>query len=344
MVNSLQNLLLPRHSFCHEMSLEAVNDPDFLLPPHPNIKPLAYWHSILAIADFLIIAYVAVDSVKCYCKGRTWATFFLARLGVAGFLFQFINATSLCLALWPPAYGIRIMWFMGPLGTFANLALNVWRVRIFEFVLPRTVSQYLTVKFITPLLSTICFITCLPLYFWIFGTEMYSSSSHLQRWANYGFTTWINFWTIADVICAVVSLSKVSQVVINAKEKYAKRCKFLLILLIVIDVYSLMDICVTAASHGFPYPRESMSILFSLAILHIAVSYFYMVNIVKYIVKTGNTAPKEKTHSRNRDVSIPSISPKQVENDMPSPRSLPSTSVTRETQDLPANKIEQGNA
>jgi hypothetical protein len=287
-----------------EMSSEAVNDRDFLLPPKTNIQSLDAWHCLVAIANLLLISFVAVDSVRFYRRARTWATFFLARLGVAGFIFQMINVTCLCFVTWPPAYGVRIMWFMGPVGTLANLALNVWRVRIFELVLPRQVATLLQAKYVAPVLSLICFICCLPMYFWIFNPDLYASSPRLMNWANYGFTIWINFWVIADVICAIVSLRKVSEVVINGRELYAKRCKILLAALIVSDAFSLVEDCMVAVTKGFPYPRESLSILGSLAIFHIAVSYFYMVNIVKYVVDTS----KGDNNSR-KGTSIPS-SPK----------------------------------
>jgi hypothetical protein len=283
----LQVLSVTKRKFnLQRMSLEAVNDSDFLLPPHSNIQPLEYWYSLVGMADLLLMFVVAVDSVRCYYKGRTWATFFLARLGVAGFIFQWVNVTSLCFAAWPSAYGIRIIWFMGPLGTLANLSLSIWRVRIFEFVLPPKIARFLRVKYIVPVLSVLCLLSCWPLYVWIFVPSMFASSTTVLAWANDGFTFWINFWVVADVICAVVSLKLVSHVVMNGREVYARRCKMILSALVLMDIFSLFVDFSVALTNGFPYPRRSISLLATLSNLHITLSYFYMVSIVKYIVDT----------------------------------------------------------
>jgi hypothetical protein len=219
-----------------------------------------------------------------------------------------MHLTSICLALWSVAIASRIMWFMVPLGTIANLTLNLWRVRIFAFVLPELLTNALQVKIIVPIVCSIVFVTCFPIYIWIFGPEIYKSSENIQTWANIGFTTWISVYTISDLIAAAISLRKVFEVVVNGKEKYARECKILLLIMILTDAYCVVDMCRLATNSGFPYPRDLISPLFSLTMLHVSVTYLYMVAIVKYIadrrksvISTVPTKAMQSHASKSKD-------------------------------------------
>jgi hypothetical protein len=123
--------------------------------------------------------YIAQDSVGRHHKARTWAPFFMAKLGVASFIFQAIHLTSICLAIWRISIAARIMWFMAPFGTLANLRRNIWRTRIFGYVLPETLNNLIQLKFLVPALST-----CFLIFIWIFNPFLYSSSGVISKWAN----------------------------------------------------------------------------------------------------------------------------------------------------------------
>jgi hypothetical protein len=278
--------------------------------------PLGIGHTLFASTMVLLVGYVAQDSVKRYKKARTWATFFMARLGVFSFIFQVLHLTSICLCLWSVAIASRIMWFMVPIGTVANLGLNLWRVRIFSYMLPAKLVKALEVKFMATILALIAFVSCIPLYIWIFAPDVYKSSQTIMHWANAGFTLWISIYTIADLIAAAVSLRKMFEVVMNGRERHSRECKALLITMILTDTYCVFDMCFLAAKSVFPYPRHLISPLFSLTMLHVTVTYLYMVSIVLYMTDRPNSiisvtqdeAPKQARASNDWDQPVsPSV-------------------------------------
>jgi hypothetical protein len=270
---------------------------------------------VFAILVAILEIYVAVDSIRLYRKGRTWATFFMARLGVGSCVFQIVNLTSINLALWPTAIGSRIIWFMTPFGTVANVCLNLWRMRIFAFLMHKAFSNALQVKFLVPSFAGTAFISCFPTFIWIFNSALYESSPSIKSWANVGFIFWMFAYTLLDLFAAAFSLRKVFQVVINGREKHARRCKACLIMMILVDAYSVIEGALMASKAEFPYSRELLSPLYSACMLHVCLTYLYMVSIVKYMIdrdhqiismgKADTKADTSKSKEPDEDVKQP---------------------------------------
>jgi hypothetical protein len=50
------------------------------------VAPLSVGYTVFSSLMLVLLAYVAQNSVRRLRKGKTWATFFMARLGVFSFI------------------------------------------------------------------------------------------------------------------------------------------------------------------------------------------------------------------------------------------------------------------
>jgi hypothetical protein len=251
----------------------------------PDSQMLDLWHIILAgvVLGTSIIA--AIDGVRRYYKNnKNWVTFLLARLTVGGAVFQIINLTSVVLGLWPYSIGVRILWFLVPLGSTANLSLNLWRLNVFRYDrLPKQWISAFQMNNLVPYIICAAYVCCWPIYSWIFEEEAYFSKEFYIQWANWGFVVWLGIFGFLDLFGVAVALYKVIE--------YRKAQGFALNLLAIFtcisimlacDVYLALEVVYLAYKSEFPYRRVDIAPLYSLAIGHLNVSYLYLLLIVRY--------------------------------------------------------------
>jgi len=260
------------------------------------------------------VAFVsAIYSSVSYCKNRTWFTFFLFRTGFTVFIGSICNEVGLVYGLFPDI-ALSILFFVGGLGTWLYILLVIFRFKIFAALQPEWLRNLLDIKVIASTSFIVMIALCWPL---LVRAVLEKSLPGFVDYERIGFYTWSSIWLITDFVLGIVSLHYVvqlkksvaassgSDLSLKQKRRYFT-CVVILVLQGGIDVAGEV-IMGSESVQGRMMSGNKLSVWFSLGMLHVATSFFYMFEIALLVKhdsdfilqqteKTGKTSGKS-THT-----------------------------------------------
>eukprot|EP00475_Leptophrys_vorax_P023863 TRINITY_DN3285_c0_g1_i1.p1 TRINITY_DN3285_c0_g1~~TRINITY_DN3285_c0_g1_i1.p1 ORF type:complete len:427 (-),score=59.35 TRINITY_DN3285_c0_g1_i1:788-2068(-) len=287
----------------------------------------------VAMFIFALTLPMAAHALRNYRKKRTLINLLQVLIGASSSAFQllhFILATVASSQNMVSALGgifQRWLWSFLILALSVDMAVNFWRFRMFDYVLPKLIFMVLKGKIIVPVIASFTIVLTWPLFAYVFvGTDVYNSnelSSVGYIWTKLGLAAFLISYVVADSVMCIAAFKFVlalrkgvsgSEVLSEAQMRFRRLSIATLLSILAIDI--IFGVCMGLLTHyaTFPYARLYSSLVFSVMMMHVSLSYLFTTLVVRFMAKNAKklkfpknkrSASKTTGDENSRDTRIP---------------------------------------
>jgi hypothetical protein len=266
-------------------------------PISPGIVMLA----VLVLAMTLPMALHALRNLR---KKQTLINSLQVIIGLGSALFQFVHFILACIFATMTKSGVfqRALWGLLICSLSCTMAINFWRFRMFDYVLPKFIFKSLKAKIIIPVTCVFASSLTWPLFAFIFAEFL---EDWAMIWTKLGIAVFLITYIVTDASMNIAAFKFVlalrkgvsgSEVLSEAQMRFRKLSIVTLVVLIVIDSAFVACILVLSLMKEFPYAIMYCSMVFSVSMMHVSLSYLFTTLVVKFMAKNAKKLkfPKAK--------------------------------------------------